>query len=112
MRYAVAIGVLVLVVVGLVAVKGSQIGSLIKMGKEMEKAGPPPETVATAPTKEDTWESTLHAVGTIAAVKGVSLSNDAPGVVSAIRFDSGAVVKQGDVLVELDSSVERAQLAS
>lgn len=112
MRYAVAIGVLVLLVAGLVAVKGTQIGSLIKMGKEMEKAGPPPETVATAPSKEEAWESTLGAVGTIAPVRGVSLSNDAPGVVTAIRFDSGAVVKQGDVLVELDSSVERAQLAS
>lgn len=112
MRYVVAIGVVVLLIAGLIAVKGSQIGSLIKMGKEMEKAGPRPETVATASTKEDAWESTIHAVGTIAAVKGVSLSNDAPGVVTAIRFDSGATVKQGDVLVELDSSVERAQLAS
>ncbi len=112
MRYVVAIGALLLLIAGLVAVKGTQIGSLIKMGKEMEKAGPPPETVATAVAKEDAWESTLSAIGTIAAVKGVSLSNDAPGVVSAIHFDSGALVKQGDVLVELDSNVERAQLAS
>ncbi len=112
MRYAVIIVALVVLVGGLVAVKGTQIGSLIKMGKEMEKSGPPPETVATASSKEDEWESTLRAVGTIAPVKGVSLSNDAAGVVSAIRFDSGAVVKQGDVLVELDSNVERAQIAS
>ncbi len=112
MRYVVAIGLLLVVVAGLVAVKATQIGSLIKMGKEQEKSGPPPEVVATAVSKEDTWESTLSAVGTIAPVKGVSLSNDAPGVVSAIHFDSGAVVKEGDVLVELDSNVERAQLAS
>jgi membrane fusion protein (multidrug efflux system) len=112
MRYVVSIGALLLVIAALVAVKGTQIGSLIKMGKEMEKAGPPPEVVATAVSKEDAWESTLSAVGTIAPVKGVSLSNDAPGVVSAIHFDSGATVKQGDVLVELDSNVERAQLAS
>jgi membrane fusion protein (multidrug efflux system) len=112
MRYVVAIGLLLVVVAGLVAVKATQIGSLIKMGKEQEKSGPPPEVVATAVSKEDTWESTLSAVGTIAPVKGVSVSNDAPGVVSAIHFDSGAVVKEGDVLVELDSNVERAQLAS
>ena len=112
MRYAIAIGALVLLIAGLVAVKGTQIGSLIKMGKEQQKSGPPPEVVATAMSKEDTWESTLGAVGTIAAAKGVSLSNDAPGVVSAIHFESGAVVKEGDVLVELDSNVERAQLAS
>jgi membrane fusion protein (multidrug efflux system) len=112
MRYVVAIGLLLLVVVGLVSVKATQIGSLIKMGKEQEKSGPPPEVVATALSKEDTWESTLSAVGTIAPVKGVSLSNDAPGVVAAIHFDSGATVKEGEVLVELDSNVERAQLAS
>jgi membrane fusion protein (multidrug efflux system) len=112
MRYVIAIGALILLVAALVAVKGTQIGSLIKMGKEQEKSGPPPEVVATAISKDDTWESTLGAVGTIAAAKGVSLSNDAPGVVSAIHFESGAVVKQGDVLVELDSNVERAQLAS
>ncbi len=54
----------------------------------------------------------MTAVGTIAPVKGVALSNDAPGVVSKISFESGALVKQGQVLVELDTSVERAQLAS
>jgi membrane fusion protein (multidrug efflux system) len=42
----------------------------------------------------------------------VAVSNDSPGIVSRIRFESGDHVKQGDVLVELDTSVERAQLAS
>ncbi len=45
-------------------------------------------------------------------MKGVALSNDAPGVVSRISFESGAFVHQGQILVELDTSVERAQLAS
>ena len=112
MRYVFVVAALALVIGGLVAIKGTQIGSLIKMGKEMEKAGPPPETVATAIAKEDKWENTLGAVATIAAMKGVSVSNEVPGVVTAIHFDSGAVVKQGDVLVELDSSVERAQVAA
>ena len=112
MRYLVAAGVLVLLIGGLVAIKFTQISGLIRMGKEMEKAGPPPEVVGTALAKEETWESSLGSVGTISAVKGVSVSNDAPGVVAAIRFESGALVKQGDILVELDSSVERAQLAS
>src|SRR5262249_24183160 len=39
-------------------------------------------------------------------------SNEAPGVVTAIHFESGQVVRAGQVLVELDTSVERAQLAS
>ncbi len=112
MRYLVVILGLVLVVGGLVGVKYKQISTLIGFGKQMEKSGPPPETVSTALSREDKWEGTLSAVGSITAVKGVTISNDAPGVVSGIRFESGAVVKQGQVLVELDSRVERAQLAS
>jgi len=100
------------VVAGLAAVKAKQIGMLIKAGKAAEAAGPPPEVVNTGVAKQDTWALTLSAVGSVEAVKGVTLSNDAPGVITAIRFESGAEVKAGEILVELDSSVERAQLGS
>ncbi len=107
------------VIVGLLALVGtlgfikfSQISSLMAMGKAYEKSGPPPESVGSGMSKKQTWQGQLTAVGTIAPVKGVALSNDAPGVVSKISFESGALVKQGQVLVELDTSVERAQLAS
>src|SRR5262249_17197595 len=65
-----------------------------------------------AVAKKDTWQGTLSAVGSISAAKGVTVSNEIAGVVTAIRFESGTVVKQGQVLVELDTSVERAELAS
>lgn len=100
------------VVAGLAAVKAKQIGMLIKAGKAAEAAGPPPEVVNTGVAKQDSWALTLSAVGSVEAVKGVTLSNDAPGVITAIRFESGAEVKAGEILVELDSSVERAQLGS
>jgi membrane fusion protein (multidrug efflux system) len=106
-----AIGLLA-VIAALVFVKFSQISSLIAMGKQFEKSGPPPEAVGSAVAQSDVWEGTLAAVGSVASVKGVALSNDAAGVVTRISFESGSIVKQGQVLVELDSSVERAQLAS
>jgi membrane fusion protein (multidrug efflux system) len=112
MRYFVAVLGLLLLIAGLAGIKAKQIGSLIAFGKEMQKAGPPPEAVNTAVSQEQTWEGTLRAVGSVAAVKGVEISNDAPGVVSRIAFESGAVVHQGQVLVQLDDRVERAQLAS
>jgi membrane fusion protein (multidrug efflux system) len=112
MRYVVAIGALLLVVAGLVTIKYKQISQLISFGKTMQKQGPPPETVSSAVAKTDTWQETLDSVGTIAASKGVTVSNDAAGLVSAIHFESGDIVKQGQVLVELDNNVERAQLAS
>jgi membrane fusion protein (multidrug efflux system) len=112
MRYVVAIGVLLLVVLALVTIKYKQISQLISFGKTMQKQGPPPETVSSAVAKTDTWQETLDSVGTIAASKGVTVSNDAAGLVSAIHFESGDIVRQGQVLVELDNNVERAQLAS
>jgi membrane fusion protein, multidrug efflux system len=112
MRYVYAILGVFLVVGVLVFVKFKQISKLISFGKEMQQAGPPPEVVGTAEAKPETWEGTLSAVGTIAPVQGVSISNEAPGVVTKVRFESGALVKQGEVLVELDSTVERSQVAA
>ena len=112
LRYVVvAVGVLALV--GLLGgIKAAQIGKLMGMGKAFMAAGPPPESVTTAVAGEQTWESTLSSVASLVSAKGVSVSADASGTVMKIHFDSGASVKQGQVLVELDTSVERAQLAS
>jgi membrane fusion protein (multidrug efflux system) len=112
MRYVYAIVGVLLVVGGLVAVKGKQISQLIAFGEHYKQSGPPPEVVSSAIATSAPWEGTLTAVGSIMPVKGVSVSNDAAGVVARIHFESGQVVKQGQVLVELDNSVERAQLAS
>jgi membrane fusion protein, multidrug efflux system len=112
MRYVFAVLALLAVVFGLAATKYEQISSLISMGHAMAKAGPPPETVGTTVARLDTWQDTIEAVGSVAAARGVTVSNDAPGIVSAIHFESGKMVHEGDVLVELDSNVERSQLAA
>ena len=111
-RYVFALLGVAAILGGLGAVKYKQIATLIAMGHAMQASGPPPEAVATTAVRKDTWQSTLDAVGSVAAAKGVTVSNDAPGIVSAIHFESGTMIKQGQVLVELDSNVERAQLAS
>lgn len=112
MRYVVTVLALLALVGGLAGVKYKQISMLMAAGKRAEKIGPPPEAVGTAIARPDTWGDSLEAVGSIAAARGVTLSNDAPGIVSGIHFESGQVVTQGQVLVDLDSQVERAQLAS
>lgn len=112
MRYVLAIVGLLLVVGGLAFVKVSQIQMLIGFGEAMAAAGPPPESVSTTEATAQTWETSLRAVGTVASVEGVQISGEVSGVVDQIRFESGAMVKQGEVLVELDRRVERAQLAA
>lgn len=112
MRYVIAFLALAAIVGGLGGIKYKQISQLIHAGEVMKKAGPPPEAVGSAVAREETWEGTISAVGSVTAVRGVALSNEVSGVVTAIRFESGQRVKAGQVLVELDTSVERAQLAS
>jgi membrane fusion protein (multidrug efflux system) len=111
-RYAVAILGLLLVIALLGAIKGGEIGKLVAYGKEMQKSGPPPETVSTSVAQAQTWQKTLSAIGSIASERGVTVTNDAPGIVARIDFQSGDTVKPGQTLVELDSKVERAQLSS
>jgi membrane fusion protein (multidrug efflux system) len=73
---------------------------------------PPPEAVTTVAARREPWPATLDAIGTIAAVHGVTVSADLPGVVTEIAFESGRAVRKGDVLVRLDTSQEEAQLAA
>src|SRR5256714_10413786 len=73
---------------------------------------PPPEAVTTIVATEERWPSTISAIGTIAAVQGVTVAADLPGTVERIGFDSGQSVRQGDVIALLDTHQEKAQLAA
>jgi membrane fusion protein, multidrug efflux system len=73
---------------------------------------PPPEAVTTIVAREEQWPATLSAIGSVTAVHGVTVSADLPGIVEKISFDSGKTVREGDVLVQLDTKQERAQLAA
>lgn len=110
MRYAVAL-VLVLVIVGvLAAIKGSQIATLMNAGEEAERQGPPPEAVGVAIIERQVWDATLAAVGTVGSGRDIAIRTEVPGVVSRIGFESGARARRGEVLVQLDASVEQADL--
>ena len=111
-RFLIAAGICLLVIGVLAGVKFAQISALIRSGKAAQAAGPPPQAVGTDVATAGVWESVLEAVGSVTAARGVTISNESPGVVRNIRFVSGAKVHAGQVLVELDASVERAQLAS
>jgi membrane fusion protein (multidrug efflux system) len=109
-RYGVAIVGLLVLVGALAGIKGTQISGLIKAGEAFAKEGPPPESVSTDFARTFTWERTLSAIGTITTDRGVAVSNDAAGIVKRIAFESGGMAKEGQVLIELDNGVERAQL--
>ena len=72
----------------------------------------PPESVTTGLVQAQDWERVVSAVGSLRADQGVTVPSEGQGTVKRIAFESGARVQAGDVLLELDSEVERAQLAS
>jgi membrane fusion protein (multidrug efflux system) len=112
LKYLVSSVVFLGVIGALLAVKASQIGLIMNYAQAAKQEGPPPETVSSAVAQKVTWQETLSAVGSVEAGKGVTLSTDVAGIVTRVAFESGDAVRLGQALVELDTSVERAQLAS
>ncbi|HYZ87480.1 MAG TPA: efflux RND transporter periplasmic adaptor subunit [Bryobacteraceae bacterium] len=106
--------ILMLVVVGAcVAGLGVfKMRQLEAMGQAAASFQPPPEAVTTVVAELERWPLTLSVIGTTAAVQGVNVSADLPGIVSSIAFESGGSVRAGDLLVQLDTRQERAQLAA
>jgi membrane fusion protein (multidrug efflux system) len=103
------VGIVIVVVVAgaLAAVKTMQIRTMIAFGAAFV---PPPETISSAVAHEENWPETLPAIGSVSAAQGVMVSPEIAGTVSEIAFESGAVVKQGDLLVRLNTASEEAQL--
>lgn len=100
------------VVVFLTAIGAVKYGQVKKAIAQHSSFQPPPEAVTTIVTRQEQWPANLAAIGTAAAVHGVTVSADLPGIVDQIHFDSGKAVREGAVLVQLDTREERAQLAS
>jgi membrane fusion protein (multidrug efflux system) len=98
-----------LLVGGLGFVKFKQIQTAIAQGAAYQ---PPPEAVTTVVATQEPWPSTLNAIGTAAAVRGVTVSADLAGIVDQIEFESGETVQEGQVLVVLDTRQEQAQMAA
>jgi membrane fusion protein, multidrug efflux system len=106
-RMVFTVTILVAIVAALGFVKFRQIQVAIAEGAGFQ---PPPEAVTTIIAAREQWPATLSVIGTIAAVQGVTVSADLPGIVERIQFESGRAVREGDVLVVLDTRQEQAQL--
>lgn len=107
-RMILMVVVMAIVIAGLGFVKFRQFQA---MAGEFAAMQPPPDAVTTVVAAREEWPATLNAIGTVAAVQGVTVSADLPGVVDRIAFDSGKTVQKGDVLVQLNTRQEQAQLA-
>ena len=106
-KLIIALALVVLVVSILFYAKKSQFAA---MGAAQMAMVMPPETVTATAAKDQSWETKLTATGSVVAVQGVTVSAEIAGKVVKIAFESGSTVAAGDLLVELDTSTEEAQL--
>jgi membrane fusion protein (multidrug efflux system) len=102
-----AVFVVLLIVGALAGVKTLQIRKLMADGK---KYAAPPESVSSAVAREEKWQGTITAIGSVTAVQGVTVTPELAGIIREIAFESGAVVAKDALLVKLDTSTEEAQL--
>lgn len=93
----------------ILGVKALQIAKLIEMGKSFEM---PPETVVLQEASTKHLTTSFESIGSVEAARGVMVASEVSGKVVGILFQSGAEVKAGDPLVQIDKSIEEAQLRS
>ncbi|MFN4088966.1 MAG: efflux RND transporter periplasmic adaptor subunit [Alphaproteobacteria bacterium] len=72
---------------------------------------PQPLVAVTAEAaREERWETRLPAIGSLRAIRGIDVAPQVAGLVSAVRFESGSAAERGTVLVQLDDTIEQADL--
>lgn len=93
---------------GLAWFKYSSIKAAMAAGGGFE----PAEAVQVVPVSEITWQPMADLVGTVLSLRSVRISNELAGAIKEIKFESGAIVEHGQVLVLLDDATDRADLAA
>ncbi|MEF8833563.1 MAG: efflux RND transporter periplasmic adaptor subunit [Halofilum sp. (in: g-proteobacteria)] len=81
-----------------------------KTEQALSQRSAPVQTVSATEAVTDTWRPELTAVGSTAAVRGVDITSEIDGRVTAVEVDDGASVEAGEVLVELDAEGLQAEL--
>jgi membrane fusion protein, multidrug efflux system len=70
----------------------------------------PVESVTVAVARAQADRQAATSIGTVIALRSITLRNELPGTVERVLFTPGQVVEAGTVLVTLDVSVETAEL--
>lgn len=111
---------LILVIGGAVLAGGSQLlrfnqgnsAQIKDTGKAASKnPGRAGVAVETANAIAATSRSDIRAVGSLQSDESVNIAPELPGRIAEIAFREGEEVKQGDVLIRLDDSLVRAEVA-
>jgi membrane fusion protein (multidrug efflux system) len=70
----------------------------------------PMEAITAAEASKRAHRRTTTSIGTVLALRSITLRNELAGTVEQVRLTPGQIVEPGTVLIALDASVERAEL--
>lgn len=108
--WAVIAGVLVVAVAGV-------IGGVVVMKSKDGKAKQPPaeafepsEATEIVEAREIAWQPMADLMGTVFAIRSVTVRNELAGVVTHVGFDSGQIVEAGQIVLQQDETADRADL--
>jgi len=106
-RWLVTLVVCIGIFAGLGFIKFTQVKAAIAFGESFPE---PSETVKVIEATPNSWQPHLSVTGVVVPTRSLDIRNELEGMITHIGFESGGMVKKGDVLLQQDISNEQAQL--
>ncbi len=92
------------------AIFGWKFWSGMQAQQAMASMTMPPVTVSTTVAREEDWQPTIPAIGSLRALQGVDVTAQLDGQITELHFESGETVKAGDLLVRQYTADDQARL--
>jgi membrane fusion protein (multidrug efflux system) len=110
--YKSVIGSLFIVLIVLAVGGGLAYWKHASLARQAVAAAPPemPETVVIRRVLPVSYRQSVTSIGTVLAPRSVELRTEAMGTIQSLTLQAGAIVEPAEVLLQLDASVEQAQL--
>ncbi|QIB65193.1 efflux RND transporter periplasmic adaptor subunit [Kineobactrum salinum] len=80
------------------------------MNQSMDNQPRPTVTISATEAGTARWQPTVDTVATLASIRGAELATEIAGIVEAVHFENGATVAEGDVILDLRTAPDRAEL--
>lgn len=106
-RFIIAFILLVIVVGGIVGFNMFRDRAIEQFFANMPVAA---VTVASQTVEPQAWTPGIEAIGTVSASQGVDLTVETAGVIKDVLFRANQQVGDGEVLIQLDDAVQKADL--
>jgi len=107
--YAIAVIALLLAIGSVIGFKLYQQAAITEY---LDGRATPPVHLHAAVARLETWDQRLSAIGSLRAQQGIEIRSEVDGVIRRVHIQPGEQVKVGDLLVEMDDTVDRATLKS